>query len=100
DEFAMFGRPMMDHDERYEYAAEWLDIVLRLWTVQDEFNYEGRFFRIERGFQQPKPVQRPHPPIMNAGRSGTGNRFAAKYSDMVFTTFWESGHADAGTAVS
>jgi FMNH2-dependent dimethyl sulfone monooxygenase len=100
DEFAMFGRPMMDHETRYEYAAEWLDIVRRLWTSDDEFDFEGRFFHIERGILDPKPLQRPHPPIMNAGRSGTGNRFAAKYSDLVFTTFWESGPEGAGRAVA
>ena len=37
---------------------------------------------------------------MNAGRSGTGNRFAAKYADMVFTSFWESGHKGAGATVA
>jgi len=99
-EFAMFGRPMMDHATRYEYAAEWLEIVRRLWTAEEEFDYEGRFFRVERGFHQPKPLQRPHPPIMNAGRSGIGNRFAAKHADMVFVSFWESGHAGAGAAVA
>jgi alkanesulfonate monooxygenase SsuD/methylene tetrahydromethanopterin reductase-like flavin-dependent oxidoreductase (luciferase family) len=79
----------MDHETRYEYAAAWLDIVRRLWTADDEFDYAGRVFRIEKGFHQPKPLQRPHPPVMNAGRSGTGNRFAAKYADVVFIAFWE-----------
>jgi dimethylsulfone monooxygenase len=100
DEFAMFGRPMMDHETRYDYAEEWLEIVRRLWTAEDEWDFEGRYFRIERGFLQPKPLQKPHPPIMNAGRSGTGNRFAAKYADVVFTTFWESGHMGAGATVA
>jgi alkanesulfonate monooxygenase SsuD/methylene tetrahydromethanopterin reductase-like flavin-dependent oxidoreductase (luciferase family) len=99
DEFAMFGRPMMDHATRYDYAEEWLQIVRRLWTAQDDWSFEGRYFRIEHGFMQPKPLQQPHPPIMNAGRSGTGNRFAAQYADIVFTTFWESGHTGAGAAV-
>jgi alkanesulfonate monooxygenase SsuD/methylene tetrahydromethanopterin reductase-like flavin-dependent oxidoreductase (luciferase family) len=92
----MFGRPMMDHETRYEYAAEWVEIVRRLWTAEEEFDYEGRFFKVEKGYHQPKPVQHPSPPIMNAGRSGVGNRFAAKYADLVFTSFWESGHQ--GTA--
>jgi len=98
DEFAMFGRPMMDHETRYDYAEEWLEIVRRLWTEEDEWDFEGRYFRIERGFLKPKPLQKPHPPIMNAGRSGTGNRFAARYADIVFTTFWESGHLGAAAA--
>src|SRR5579884_2704452 len=89
DEFTMFGRPLMDHEQRYAYAAEWVEIVRRLWTAEDEFDYEGRYFRIEGGLLGPKPLQQPCPPLMNAGRSATGNRFAAKYSDIAFTTFWE-----------
>jgi alkanesulfonate monooxygenase SsuD/methylene tetrahydromethanopterin reductase-like flavin-dependent oxidoreductase (luciferase family) len=49
EEFAMFGRPMMDHQTRYEYAAEWVEIVRLLWTSEDDFDFDGRYFRIERG---------------------------------------------------
>jgi dimethylsulfone monooxygenase len=99
-EFAMFGRSLMDHETRYEYAAEWLDVMFKLWTCEEEFDFEGRYFKIEKGFHQPKPIQRPYPPIMNAGRSGTGNRFAAKYSNMIFTSLWEYGHEDATERVN
>ena len=84
-EFMMFGAPVMEHDLLYEYAAEWLELVIRLWTAEDEFDHEGRFFKVEKGFHQPKPIHKPYPPIMNAGSSDTGARFAAKYADMVFT---------------
>jgi len=83
-ELEMFGAPIMEHDTRYEYAAEWLEIVRRLWTTEDEFDYEGRFFRIQKGFHEPKPLQRPFPPIMNAGGSPKGQRFAAQHADMAF----------------
>jgi FMNH2-dependent dimethyl sulfone monooxygenase len=84
-EFAMFGAQVMEHDTLYEYAAEWLELVKRLWTEEDEFDHHGRFFNVEKGFHQPKPIHKPHPPIMNAGSSPIGARFAAKYADMVFT---------------
>ena len=32
-----------------------------------------------------KPIEKPHPPIMNAGASPVGARFAAKYADIAFT---------------
>jgi len=32
----------------------------------------------------PKPLQKPHPPLMNAGGSERGQHFAAKYADMAF----------------
>lgn len=84
DEFKMFGSPMMDHEERYKYAAEWIEVVKKLWTVEEEFDFEGKYFKIDGGFHQPKPLQKPHPPIMNAGSSPTGARFAAQYADVAF----------------
>lgn len=89
-EFAMFGSPMMGHEQRYEYAAEWLTIVRRLWSEDQEFDFEGRFFKIVKGFSQPKPLSKPHPPIMNAGQSPTGARFAAQHADIAFLSIGES----------
>jgi dimethylsulfone monooxygenase len=83
-ELDMFGAPPLEHDEAYEYATEWLAIVRELWTNPAEFDYAGRYFHVQRGFAQPKPIQQPHPPIMNAGSSPTGRRFAARYADMAF----------------
>jgi alkanesulfonate monooxygenase SsuD/methylene tetrahydromethanopterin reductase-like flavin-dependent oxidoreductase (luciferase family) len=83
-ELEMFGAPIMEHDTRYEYAAEWIDIVKLLWTRDEEFDYDGRFLRVKKGFAMPKPVQRPFPPLMNAGGSPQGQHFAAKYADMAF----------------
>src|SRR6185437_5269574 len=71
-EFMMFGAPVMEHDALYEYADEWLALVKRLWTADEEFDHEGRFFKVEKGFHQPKPIHKPYPPIMNAGTSPTG----------------------------
>jgi alkanesulfonate monooxygenase SsuD/methylene tetrahydromethanopterin reductase-like flavin-dependent oxidoreductase (luciferase family) len=85
-EFDMFGVEMKEHADRYAQAAEWIDIVKRLWTEEDEFDFEGRFYRIVRGSSWPKPIQTPFPPIMNAGGSQTGREFAAKYSDMCFVS--------------
>src|SRR5829696_6580570 len=83
-ELEMFGAPIMEHDERYAYATEWLDVLKLLWTSEDEFDYDGRYFHIKRGFHQPKPIQKPFPVIMNAGGSGVGRHFAAKHCDMIF----------------
>lgn len=83
-EFEMFGSPMMGHEERYAYAAEWLEVVRKLWTTEEEFDFEGRFFKIVKGWQQPKPIRKPMPPVMNAGQSPTGARFAAQHADIAF----------------
>ncbi len=85
-ELEMFGAPIMEHDTRYDYAAEWIEIMKLLWTRQEEFDYEGKFLRVTKGFAMPKPIQQPFPPLMNAGSSGKGQHFAAKYCDMAFVT--------------
>ena len=89
-EFEMFGSAMMSHEDRYAYAAEWIQIVRMLWTREEEFDFEGRFLRIKKGWMQPKPLRKPHPPVMNAAQSPTGVRFAAEHADFVFQSVDES----------
>ena len=84
-EMEMFGVSLLDHDDRYACAEEWLGIVKRLWTEDEPFNHQGRFYNISGGYLQPKPIQYPYPPIMNAGSSERGRHFACKYCDLVFT---------------
>jgi dimethylsulfone monooxygenase len=82
-ELEMFGAPLREHDERYDHLAEWLEVVRRLWAETEEFDLHGRFFDVVGGVSQPKPVQ-PTIPIMNAGGSPRGMRFAAEHADLCF----------------
>jgi len=84
-EIEMFGAPLLDHDRRYDMAAEWLGIIKRLWTEDQPFDHDGEFYRIKKGTMQPKPVQRPHPVGLCAGASQRGWEFTAKYADVGFT---------------
>ncbi|WP_454787816.1 LLM class flavin-dependent oxidoreductase [Mycolicibacterium lutetiense] len=88
-ELRMFGVEMLSHDERYAYSEEWLDVVLRLWTQQDEFDYKGQWLSVDGGYQQPKPVQLPRPPIMNAAFSPRGHELAARYADVAFVSAFD-----------
>jgi len=84
-EIDMFGTPMLHHAERYACAEEWVQIVKRLWTEDADFDFEGKYYRIKKGYLQPKPLQKPYPAIMNAASSERGRHFAAKHCDMVYT---------------
>jgi FMNH2-dependent dimethyl sulfone monooxygenase len=86
-EIEMFGAPLLEHDDRYDCAVEWLEIIRKLWSQDEEFDYEGRFYKIKKGYLAPKPIQKPFPPVMNAGGSDKGMHFAAKYCDMVYVVF-------------
>ena len=83
-ELEMFGAPLKEHDQRYDHLAEWLGIVERLWREHEEFDFDGQFFNVVRGMSLPKPLQQPRPPIMNAGGSDRGRRFACEHADMCF----------------
>lgn len=83
-ELEMFGAPLREHDQRYDYLAEWLDVVRRLWRSNEEFDHHGEFFDVIGAISNPKPVQRPSPPIMNAGHSDRGRRFACEHADLCF----------------
>jgi alkanesulfonate monooxygenase SsuD/methylene tetrahydromethanopterin reductase-like flavin-dependent oxidoreductase (luciferase family) len=84
-EMEMFNTPLQGHEERYACAEEWITIVRRLWTEDETFDFSGKFYKINKGYMQPKPLQGPHPAIMNAGASERGRHFACKHADMVYT---------------
>jgi alkanesulfonate monooxygenase SsuD/methylene tetrahydromethanopterin reductase-like flavin-dependent oxidoreductase (luciferase family) len=84
-EFRMFGGVLEEHTDRYAQAAEWMDVLKRLWHEDEEFEFDGKYYRFKGGESFPKPIQKPFPPIMSAGGSDKGRHFAAKYADMCFT---------------
>ncbi len=85
-EFAMFGLAQRDHEARYDYGSEWMDIIDRLWTESEPFDHVGTFHRLTAAQSKPKPIQ-PRPVVFNAGSSPTGARWAARHADFNFTSF-------------
>jgi len=83
-EMDMFGAPMLPHDERYDYAGEWIDIVRRAWTEDKPFDYAGKYLKAQQAVSWPKPLRQPMPPLMNAGGSPRGKRFCAEHCDIAF----------------
>ena len=81
-EFDMFGISLREHDDRYAYLEEWLQVLRRLWTDPEEFDYESPNFHMKKAISRPQPVQKGGIPIMNAGMSATGVRFSAKNSQI------------------
>lgn len=69
-------------DERYARTAEYLDVVKRVWTSDEPFDHEGRFYRSDRSFSAIKPLQKPHPPIYFGGASEVAIKVAAQYADI------------------
>ncbi|CAN0452401.1 unnamed protein product, partial [Phaeothamnion confervicola] len=77
-EFEMFGVAQRDHEARYDYAQEWIDIVKQAWREPGTFEVDGQFFKLKGVRAFPKPFGGSRPIIMNAGSSPTGQAFAMK----------------------
>ena len=84
-EFEMFGVSQRAHDDRYEFAEEWLAVVKRAWGTEEQFDFKGQFFDLRGVRAKPKPCGGTRPLIMNAGSSKAGQAFALRNCDAFFT---------------
>ena len=96
----------LPHDERYERADEYVEIVRRLWEESweeeavrrdavanvftdparvHELRHEGKHFNI-RGPHQSEPSPQRTPVLYQAGASGRGLQFAARHAEVVFVS--------------
>ena len=103
-EAANFGRASHpEHDARYDRADEFMEAVLGHWdTWEDDaiildreggvfadpakvhrLDHDGAFFRTRGPFTVPATPQG-HPVIIQAGQSGRGRRFAARWGELIF----------------
>jgi alkanesulfonate monooxygenase SsuD/methylene tetrahydromethanopterin reductase-like flavin-dependent oxidoreductase (luciferase family) len=85
-EMDMFHGAQREHDQRYAFGQQWLDLVLKLWSEPGSFNYEGEFFSGENLEAYPKPFQAPRPVLINAGNSPSGVEFSARNVDINFAS--------------
>jgi alkanesulfonate monooxygenase len=72
----------LDHDTRYRRTDEYLDIVRRMWTSAEPFDFEGEFYHVNKAFSEVKPLQQPHVPVYFGGVSGPAVEVGAKHGDV------------------
>jgi FMNH2-dependent dimethyl sulfone monooxygenase len=83
-EFGMFGVEQRQHEDRYGYAQEWIDVIKAIWSDREDFDFDGNYLRMRGIRGKPKPYGGTRPVIMNAGASPTGQAFAIKNCDAFF----------------
>ncbi len=86
-EHAAYGFPFPELSTRMELLEEQLEIVHRQWT-EDSVSFDGRHYRLDNCPALPKPLQRPHPPIIVGGMAGPRSaalavRFADEYNTLL-----------------
>ncbi|MGD9751702.1 MAG: TIGR03619 family F420-dependent LLM class oxidoreductase [Acidimicrobiia bacterium] len=83
EEFTALG---IDPAEKGRRTVECIEIYKRCW-LDDVVSFDGEFHRFAELSMDPKPVQRPHPPIIYGGVSPLGARRAARRCDGFYPLF-------------
>ncbi len=66
EEYKQYGYDFPAPATRIRQLAEGIQIIKAMWTTS-RATFGGRFFRIKDAILEPKPVQKPHPPILVGG---------------------------------
>ena len=80
-EYEAHGLPF--HDAAYAVGSlgEACTVIRRLWTEAEPFDFHGDYLDLTGAFCNPRPLQRPHPPIVIGGRSAATLRVVAAHAD-------------------
>jgi alkanesulfonate monooxygenase len=75
------GNTVADKDDRYARTNEFLDIVPLEWESDTPFDYNGRFYQVERAFSNVKPTSKGSVQIFVAGASDAAIEVAGRHAD-------------------
>jgi alkanesulfonate monooxygenase SsuD/methylene tetrahydromethanopterin reductase-like flavin-dependent oxidoreductase (luciferase family) len=82
-EFGAYGIDVVPPGEAVAALDEACVIVKRMWSEALPFDFNGRHYRLRGAICEPKPVQRPHPPIViGAAGERTALRVVARHADI------------------
>ncbi|MBN9211619.1 MAG: dimethyl sulfone monooxygenase SfnG [Microbacterium sp. 71-36] len=87
DEYTDLGLEWLEHDERYERAAEFIQVLRGLWT-QERFSFHGKYYDITDFTLRPFPYEVPgraHPDIFQGGNSTAARFNGGAYADWYFS---------------
>ena len=66
NEYVAYGFPFPNAKIRISQMKESISIIRKMWT-EEKISYQGKYFEIEEAICEPKPIQKPHPPITIGG---------------------------------
>lgn len=96
-----YGIPPMEQRERWREAIE---LMLKAWTAEEFFAWNGKYFQLPKVNLWPRPVQDPHPPLLIPGAASSStwdychdrdlpyaflSYFGGKTAENVLNRFWD-----------
>jgi len=88
-EYDAYGIDVVPPGEAVAALAEACTIIKRMWSEDRPFDFHGRCYRLNGAICEPKPVQRPRPPIMiGAGGERSALRVVAQHADIWASPTW------------
>lgn len=93
-----YGIPFASAGTRIKMLDEALQVCKKLWT-EDVSNFDGEHYQLVDALANPKPIQRPHPPIVLGGTKPKILRVIARHADewngVAFdTSTWRESNAE------
>ncbi len=80
EECRAYGIPFPSAQERVQRLGEALQIIRKMWSG-DNVDFEGKFYKLRGAINEPKPLQKPHPPILIGGNKKQVLGLVARYAD-------------------
>jgi alkanesulfonate monooxygenase SsuD/methylene tetrahydromethanopterin reductase-like flavin-dependent oxidoreductase (luciferase family) len=81
-EYDAYGLPYHDAKDAVGSLAEALTVIRRLWAEDKPFDFHGQYVDLTGAFCNPKPVQRPGPPVVIGGLAPRTLRVVAEHADV------------------
>ncbi|HEY6885356.1 MAG TPA: LLM class flavin-dependent oxidoreductase [Nitrososphaeraceae archaeon] len=82
EESLAYGIPFPSVKERFLRLEEAIQIIRKMWTEEPSTSFNGQYYQIKDAYCNPKPIQKPSPPIMVGGIGERQTlRIVAKYAD-------------------
>jgi F420-dependent oxidoreductase-like protein len=82
EESLAYGIPFFPNKERLLRLEEAIQIIRKMWTEEPAATFNGKYYQISNAYCNPKPVQKPSPPIMVGGSGELHTlKIIAKYAD-------------------
>jgi dimethylsulfone monooxygenase len=83
EEFRMFGGTVLEGEQRYKRAEEFITILRGLWNNK-AFSFAGEYYKIDAGQLLLKPASPTPPEIYSVSKGDRGRDFIAEYCDWWF----------------